>query len=451
MLSKIISVCCAKDMRAWKVAAARLPKCIEALKYEVIVPDHEVAIFKAESPAIFSVLPESFYLGKYTLSWLQDRFPPLLSGRAGWYLQQFIKIEAARRAGLNQNCLIWDADTVPIKKIHFEDADGRLLYYKGNYRPPIHEPYFDLIKSVLGIPRLGENSYIAQCFAFRTNWVEDMCSTIEQKFSATSWIEVVVDHIDHSKGGCGFSEYETLGTFFSHKYANEIKFIDRQFFRHGTQLVGNPENIDLAAWAGLAEIVDFVAFEVYETGVYRGLHIGCGNTRIENTLQGNLVLNTDIMECPEIDLLLDVEKALPFPPNQFEHVIALNILEHVNDIMFVMQEIDRCLQVGGIIQIEVPFIGSYNHGTDVTHIRGLTFDSFNFLLDDNRNYLYRNPKTRCFNYQLTAFFRENIVDDILTREYLPAIPPRGSYSDWIEKVNKFQIPGTFGMIWQKLS
>jgi SAM-dependent methyltransferase len=188
-----------------------------------------------------------------------------------------------------------------------------------------------------------------------------------------------------------------------------------------------------------------------KTEHYRGLHIGCANTRIETTFLGNPMLNSDIEMFAETDMLLDVTKPWPFPNAQFEQVVANNIFEHISDLIGVAYEMDRCLQPGGLLNIEVPFIGSYNHGTDVTHKRGLTFDSFNFLLADSRNYLYRVDKSRPFNYKLIRFFRENIIDGKLVHEWFDVVPPRGTYTDWLEKVARFEVPGTFGYIWQKLS
>ena len=451
MLAKIISVCCAKDIATWRETAQRLPQCIDALKYEIIVPDSEVSLFKRESPPIFSVVPESTYLGERDLTWLQESMPLALRQRAGWYLQQFIKIEACRSAGLDVNCLIWDADTVPLKKLYFEDDEHRLLYYKGNHRPLIHAPYFDLIHAVLGLQRLVDESFISQCFPLRSVWVDNMCQAIELRHSSDSWMDVIVAHIDHNRGGSGFSEYEMLGTFFMHNYRDQMVFHDRQFMRHGSSLVGEPTQLSEAKWGRLAEVFDYIAFEVYETGQYRGLHVGCGNTRVERTFRGNLMLNSDMFRFDQTDMLFDASKLWPFPDAHFEHIVANNILEHVDDLVAVVSEMDRCLQPGGIIQLEVPFIGSYNHGTDVTHRRGLTFDSFNFLLNDGRNYLFREPNQRRFNYQLVSFFRENTVDGTLVRESLPAIPPRGSYSDWLKKVYSFEVPGTFGYVWQKLA
>jgi SAM-dependent methyltransferase len=403
------------------------------------------------TPEKISVVPESRYIGKRNLDWVKSQLPSNYSQRAGWYLQQFIKIESCRQCSSSDICLIWDADTIPLNELNFIDENGLLIYYKGADRPLIHEPYFGLINKVLNLSRIVDGSFISQSFPVRSSWVQSMCSEIETKFDKNSWIDVILGNIDHSKGISGFSEYETLGTYISNHYPNAYKFSEKNFYRHGTALMNDAKNLDQEYWRDLKNSVDYIAFEEYESSHVKGLNIGCGNSRIEKTFKGNLFLNVDLEKYAEVDLIVDVTKQWPFPNSSFEHIVANNILEHVDDIMYVMSEIDRCLEPGGIIKIEVPFIGSYNHGTDITHKRGLTFNSFNFLFADGRNYLYRDSKLQKYNYKLINFQRENIINGQLVNEFSETIPLLGEYGDWIDKVRRFEIPGTFGFIFQKIS
>ena len=146
MINKTISVCEQRNIEAWSIAAPRILNYIDSIEYEVIVPDAQVEIFKDVTPSQIRVKPESAYIGKRNLAWLQSLMPQDFIMRAGWYLQQFIKIEACRAAKPYETVLIWDADTIPLQKLEFEDEAGRLIYYKGNHRPLIHKPYFDLIQ-----------------------------------------------------------------------------------------------------------------------------------------------------------------------------------------------------------------------------------------------------------------------------------------------------------------
>jgi len=451
MINKTICVCEQSNIEVWSIAARNILKYIDSIKYELIVPDAEVKIFESVTPSEIQITPESSYIGVRNLAWVQARMPSAYERRAGWYLQQFIKIEACRAAQSYETILIWDADTVPLVPLEFEDADGRLIYYKGNHNPLIHTPYFDLIKKLIELERRSEVSFISQSFPTRAGWVQSMCGSIEAKHSVDSWIDAVVENIDHSSGICGFSEYETLGTYISNNHQGEYKFSERNFFRRGTALMGSASMVNDPQWSSINNCIDYIAFEKYETEKIRGISIGSGNAANEVTSQGNVVLNVDLEKYKEVDLIVDVEKKWPFPDLFFEQVIANNILEHVDDVMNVMSEVNRCLQVGGLLKIEVPFIGSYNHGTDVTHKRGLTFSAFNFLFADGRNYLFRQQDMRKFNYELVYFQRENIVDGKLVNEYFDAIPPLGTYGEWIDKVRRFEIPGTFGFMFRKIT
>ena len=451
MFSKIVSVCCKKDLKTWKISSRNIVRFIESSEYFVIVPDLEVDDFKQASPEIYQVLPESNVIGTYDLNYFKSIIPEVFSARAGWYLQQFIKIEFLRKLN-NENCLIWDADTVPLKKINFIDLNGNFLFFKGIDKPKFHQPYFDLIKELLGMDRLHEESFISQCFPVNSIWVQEFCAEIQERNNTNFWIDAVMSKINHSKGISGFSEYESLGVFISNKYNHKFSFKYQGYFtRNGTALIGSPENLDKFEWFDLRYHYDFVGFEEYEKIKIKGINLGCGNDRKIETFKGNRFLNVDLENYEAVDMIMDVEKKWPFPDLYFEHIAANNIIEHVNNVLSIFTEINRCLEVGGIIDIEVPFIGSYNHGTDITHKRGLTFASFNFLFSDSRNYLFREKELYRYNYRLVHFFRENIQADKLIREYFNEIPPRGTYIEWIDKVSRHEIPGTFGFTFQKLS
>jgi SAM-dependent methyltransferase len=451
MISKVVSVCCKKDIKTWRISSKNIIKFIESSDYYVIVPDLEVDDFKQASPEIYKILPESIVVGKYDLNYFKSMIPEVFIARAGWYLQQFIKIEFIRNLN-HENCLIWDADTIPLKKINFIDSNNNFSFYKGVDQPKFHQPYFDLIKELLGMDRVHEESFISQCFPVNSCWVEEFCAEIQEKNNTNFWIDAVMRKINHSRGISGFSEYESLGVFISNKYNDKFSFKnDGYFTRNGTALVGSPENLDLPDWIDLQNHYDFIGFEEYEKTKIKGINLGCGNDRKIETFKGNRFLNVDLENYEAVDMIMDVEKKWPFPDQNFEHIMANNIIEHVNDVLSIFAEINRCLEVGGVINIEVPFVGSYNHGTDVTHKRGLTFQSFNFLFSDLRNYLFREKELYRFNYRLVHFFRENIQDGKLIREYFNDIPVRGTYIEWIERTNRHEIPGTFGFTFQKLS
>ncbi len=262
MISKVISVCCQRDQATWQVASKYVIKNILAAAYELVVPDAEVALFKAISPENFQVVGESKYLGSRDLSWLRSKISPGFEQRAGWYLQQFIKIEAARQGSPSDINLIWDADTVPIRKLDFVTEDGKLVYYHSD---EFHEPYFALIHKLLKLEKIVDFCFIAQSFPVKVAWVNSFCNAIENNFEA-HWIDAIVDNIEFRQVS-GFSEYETLGTYFSHNYIAEMRLNHSPWQRMGNSQLGG---ISLVAGDIDTENLpkyDFVSFEAWDMDV----------------------------------------------------------------------------------------------------------------------------------------------------------------------------------------
>lgn len=446
-LDRVISVCMSKDLPYWEATARKLLEHVDSHSYEVVVPDHEVALFRRVTPSAIQVIPEVYYCGKRDLNHLRERFPAVLRNRAGWYLQQFLKIEAIRRDPRDVNCLIWDADTVPLRRMEFADEAGRLIYRTGLHRPAIHQPYFDLIQSVLGISREIDDTFISQCFPARSRWVQEMCAQITEQHHVESWWDAVVNHVAAHPSFCGFSEYETLGSFILKHHRDEVTLRPGQYFRPANQIFPL-ERLEQEPANRIIRSMEYVAYDNYDQSVYGGLNIGCGHTRLEQTFDGKKFLNADFQPTSTTDLTLDLNGPLPFADRHFSHIVAHNVLQCVDDVMLSIKELDRVLAPGGVLQIEVPHIGSYNHGTNVAHKRGLTFDSFNFLLQGS-NYLHPHGDSP-FKYRLVSFNRENWIGGQLTREALDHIPRLGSYPEWIQAVRNFEIPGTFGYVFQKL-
>lgn len=444
---KVISVCSKKDIEFWKHASCGIINYVRSDHYEVIVPDAECKLFLDNTPAQINVIPESFYSGHRSLDWLRDRLPNALRARAGWYLQQYLKIEAIRTHRRDGLCLVWDADTVPLRDLDFKDSMGRIVYRTGIHKPAIHQPYFDIIKNVTGIDRKINDSFISQCFPARQSWIREMCDHIQERNSKENWWEVIVDYIANHPSACGFSEYETMGTWIYERYPTEITITNGKFFRPGNSIFPI-EKLDPEKENYPSRSLEYIAYDDYDRTIFGGLNIGCGNNRLLNTFDNKKFINADISPTPATDMVIDLNDPLPFYDESFTQIIAHNVLEHVDDVVSSITELDRVLVRGGVIHIEVPHIGSYNHGTDVTHKRGMTFDSFNFLLRDP-SYLYTRGGSP-FKYRLISFNRENLIDGRLSREQFDKIPPVGTYSDWLNEVKNFRIPGTFGFIFQKI-
>ena len=65
------------------------------------------------------------------------------------------------------------------------------------------------------------------------------------------------------------------------------------------------------------------------------LNIGCG----KNKLKG--FINLDISPNVAPDIVRDIERGLPFGDNTFDEAVSSHTLEHIRDLIFVMNEIWR--------------------------------------------------------------------------------------------------------------
>jgi Family of unknown function (DUF6492) len=254
-LDQVISACYSADAQTWKVAAPRIIKFIKAARYIVIVPDHEVGLFKSISPVEYEVFPETNYVPDWQ-GLLAKHNPPLRGKSYGWYLQQFIKLAAVAAAPPNSIVLIWDADTVPLKPLSFIGSDGRLTYYKDG---GFHPPYFTTIKRLFDLTKLVNFSFISQCLVTKSDWMAELIVELEKRHNLP-WMDAIIKSLDIRMGLC-FSEYETLGTFINNKHSTFIQFTDRKWSRDGVSLVNNLAGLVDKTNAMKLEQLDYISFE----------------------------------------------------------------------------------------------------------------------------------------------------------------------------------------------
>jgi len=234
-IAKVVSTCILRDIEVWKVAAPRIINGISAAKYEIVVPDAEIDLFRRNAPDRYEITPESRYAQGFDLAKIRESLPDERKDRAGWYLQQFLKLEACRVAEQDEDVvLIWDADTIPTGKLRFVTPEGQLLFRMSG---EFHAPYFTCIEKLIGLPRLVTHSFIAQCFPTRVRWVKALASAIEARHGV-HYFEAILRCAEKSSIS-GFSEYETLGTFAFHHFNKEVAFSSAPWLRNGKSVFGN--------------------------------------------------------------------------------------------------------------------------------------------------------------------------------------------------------------------
>ena len=254
MLNKLITVCTRKDAITFEIAAPYITKYIPAKSFVVLVPEVDLSYFLSLNLKKFDIISEEKYCNISALLLEKN-----LGTRFGWYFQQFIKMAELDDGNLNDINVIWDADTIPLRKIPFE-KEGKLCFFQGTEH---HLPYFKLIKSLLGIDKVVATSFIAQCLPFRVGWFKKFKKEIENG-SGGRWFEEIIKRIDN-KENSSFSEYETLGTYAAKSFKTEILINNHtnDWYRFGNSLIGSPKNIP-KYHTKLSKKYNFISFESWD-------------------------------------------------------------------------------------------------------------------------------------------------------------------------------------------
>ena len=110
------------------------------------------------------------------------------------------------------------------------------------------------------------------------------------------------------------------------------------------------------------------------------INLGCGRLKGKGEIGVDIMPYTDNKGNQIVDIVRDVEKrGLPFCDNSAELIIADNVLEHFDDLEFVLNECHRVLHRGGVLQGVVPNAGSDGSFRDPTHKRFFTKSTFDYF------------------------------------------------------------------------
>lgn len=114
------------------------------------------------------------------------------------------------------------------------------------------------------------------------------------------------------------------------------------------------------------------------------LDLGCGSRK-----QVDEAVGVDCHRLPAVDVQARIERGLPFADASIDHVYAVHFLEHVDELLAVMNEIHRVLKPEGVLHVMVPSARHVNALADPTHRRLFHRQTFKFFC---RPY----PGLRCF-------------------------------------------------------
>lgn len=117
------------------------------------------------------------------------------------------------------------------------------------------------------------------------------------------------------------------------------------------------------------------------------LELGCGFSKTPGAF------GVDIIPGSQADLIHDLnEFPYPFADSEWDRVICLDVLEHVDDVVKTVEEIWRISRPSALIEISAPFMSSVHYHTDPTHKRAFTSRSFDYFCPGRPMYRYGYSK-----------------------------------------------------------
>ena len=159
------------------------------------------------------------------------------------------------------------------------------------------------------------------------------------------------------------------------------------------------------------------------------LDIGAGTA---NRLPGAVRL--DRWRAVQPHVVADAEAGLPFRSAVFDVVGAFDVVEHVADLVALMEEIHRVLRPGGVAQITTPHFSSANAYTDPTHRRALGLRSFDYF--DERHDLAYYSQARFHVRTARLAFKGGILGRL-------AFHVARRWPAWYEEHVAWVVPGWF--------
>ena len=106
------------------------------------------------------------------------------------------------------------------------------------------------------------------------------------------------------------------------------------------------------------------------------LNIGCGRNIIPGWH------NLDAVALPGVDTVADLnacrDKALPFEPDSVDEFLASHVIEHISNVLDLMEELHRIAKLGAKLVVRVPYGSSDDAWEDPTHVRAYFLQSFGY-------------------------------------------------------------------------
>jgi len=121
----------------------------------------------------------------------------------------------------------------------------------------------------------------------------------------------------------------------------------------------------------------------------RVLDLGCGKKKLKGAL------GVDISKDSDADIIANLNHIpLPFKDNSFDLIHLDNVLEHLDNLIGVVEEIWRIAKPGARVVIKAPWYMSKGAFQDPTHRHFITDKTFDYFLPNSEYNFYTKARFR---------------------------------------------------------
>ena len=158
-----------------------------------------------------------------------------------------------------------------------------------------------------------------------------------------------------------------------------------------------------------------------EVGTQEILNLGCGRRHMDGAV------NLDVTSATSPDVVHDLNvRPWPFADDTFRRVVALDVVEHLDDVIATMEEIHRVCRDGALVEITVPHFSCGNAFTDPTHRHYFGAQSFHYVTGEHNFSFYTAARFKRRRAQIV--FRGSLLNKLIHR--LANRYPEGYEARW---------------------
>lgn len=144
------------------------------------------------------------------------------------------------------------------------------------------------------------------------------------------------------------------------------------------------------------------------------LNLGCGRKYLDG------YVNCDAVASVQTDKVFDLNRTpYPFEPESVDEILMDNVLEHLEDVVSVMEELHRILKPGGTATIIVPYGKSDWAFQDPTHRHFFTERSMDYFTREHGYNFYSKSEFKLLKAKLIT---NNHTPRLRLRNLLPFKP-----------------------------